>query len=47
VARTAITTLSSKQQTLEGSAKQLKGADLTKVKSAMEKVETELEGAKN
>jgi len=47
MARTAITTLSSKQQTLDASSKQLKGADLTKVKSAIEKIETELEGAKN
>merc|ERR1712166_1310975 len=36
VARTAITTLTSKQQTLDASSKQLKGADAT-----------ELEGAKN
>jgi len=47
MARTAITTLSSKQSTLDASSKQLKGADLTKVKGAMEKIETELEGAKN
>jgi len=47
MARTAITTLSSKQQTLDASSKQLKGADLTKVKSAIEKIEAELEGAKN
>lgn len=47
MSRTAITTLSSKQQTLDASSKQLKGADLTKVKSAIEKIETELEGAKN
>merc|ERR1711968_151412 len=40
-------TLSSKQQTLDASSKQLKGADLTKVKSAIEKIEAELEGAKN
>ena len=47
MARTAITTLSSKQQTLDASSKQLKGSDLTKVKSAVEKIEAELEGAKN
>jgi len=47
MARTAITTLSSKQNTLDASSKQLKGADLAKVKSAIEKIETELEGAKN
>jgi chromosome segregation ATPase len=47
MARTAITTLSSKQQTLDASSKQLKGADLTKVKSAIEKIDAELEGAKN
>merc|ERR1719478_2023494 len=47
MARTAITTLSSKQNTLDASSKQLKGADLTKVKSAIEKIEAELEGAKN
>ena len=46
-ARTAITTLSSKQQTLDASSKQLKGADLTKVKGAIEKIDAELEGAKN
>merc|ERR1711934_1032923 len=47
MARTAITTLSSKQQTLDASSKQLKGADLAKVKGAIEKIEAELEGAKN
>jgi flagellar biosynthesis chaperone FliJ len=47
MARTAITTLSSKQNTLDASSKQLKGADLDKVKGAIEKIETELEGAKN
>jgi len=47
VARTAITTLTSKQQTLDASSKQLKGADATKVKGAIERIETELEGAKN
>merc|ERR1712139_677152 len=47
MARTAITTLSSKQSTLDASSKQLKGADLAKVKSAIEKIESELEGAKN
>jgi len=47
MARTAITTLSSKQNTLDASSKQLKGADLTKVKSAVEKIEAELEGSKN
>merc|ERR1712226_1178201 len=38
---------SSKQNTLDASSKQLKGADLAKVKSAIEKIESELEGAKN
>merc|ERR1712021_103364 len=33
--------------TLDASSKQIKGADLTKVKSAIEKIEAELEGAKN
>jgi len=47
MARTAITTLSSKQQTLDASSKSLKGADLTKVKGAIEKIESELEGARN
>merc|ERR1711981_359544 len=47
MARTAITTLSSKQNTLDASSKQLKGGDLAKVKSAIEKIESELEGAKN
>ena len=47
MARTAITTLSSKQNTLDATSKQLKGADLTKVKGAIEKIETELENAKN
>jgi len=47
MARTAITTLSSKQQTLDASSKSLKGADLAKVKAAVEKIETELEGSKN
>jgi chromosome segregation ATPase len=46
-ARTAITTLTSKQNTLDASSKQLKGADLAKVKGAIEKIESELEGAKN
>ena len=47
MARTAITTLSSKQQTLDASSKSLKGADLTKVKGAIEKIDSELEGARN
>jgi len=47
MARTAITTLSSKQNVLDSSSKQLKGADLSKVKTAIEKIENELEGAKN
>lgn len=47
MARTAITTLSSKQQTLDASSKQLKGGDLAKVKKAIAKIEAELEGAKN
>merc|ERR1711981_515992 len=47
MARTAITTLSSKQNTLDASSKQLKGGDLAKVKSAIEKIEAELDGAKN
>jgi len=47
MSRTAITTLSSKQNTLDASAKQLKGADLAKVKTAIEKIETETENAKN
>lgn len=47
VARTAITTLSSRQSTLEASSKALKGADLAKVKTAGEKIESELENAKN
>merc|ERR1711981_354398 len=47
MARTAITTLSSKQNTLDASSKQLKGADLTRVKDAIEKIEAELEGSKN
>merc|ERR1712072_892396 len=47
MARTAITTLSSKQSTLDASSKQLKGADLAKVKTAVDKIESELENAKN
>lgn len=47
VARTAITTLSSRMSTLDASAKTLKGADLAKIKAAQEKVEAELENAKN
>merc|ERR1712147_46858 len=45
--RTAITTLSSKHNTLDASSKSLKGADLDKVKGAIEKIEAELDGAKN
>jgi len=33
--------------TLDASAKTLKGADLAKIKAAQEKVEAELENAKN
>jgi chromosome segregation ATPase len=47
VARTAITTLSSKQSTLEASSKSLKGKDLEKVKKATDKIDAELENAKN
>lgn len=47
IARTTITTLTSKQNTLESSIKSLKGADLTKVKGALEKLADELENAKN
>jgi chromosome segregation ATPase len=47
IARTTITTLTSKQNTLDASTKSLKGADLSKVKGALEKLGDELENAKN
>jgi chromosome segregation ATPase len=47
MARTTITTLSSKQQMLEGQLKKVKGSDAAKVKAASDKLETELENAKN
>lgn len=47
IARTTITTLTSKQNTLDASTKSLKGADLGKVKGALEKLGDELENAKN
>jgi chromosome segregation ATPase len=47
IARTTITTLTSKQNTLEGSSKTLKGGDLSKVKAALDKLGDELENAKN
>jgi chromosome segregation ATPase len=47
MARTTITTLSSKQQMLEGQLKKVKGGDAAKVKAASDKLETELENAKN
>jgi chromosome segregation ATPase len=47
MARTVIATLSSRQSTLEGSKKQLKGADLKKIETAVEKIDKELDGARN
>jgi len=47
MARTTITALSSKQQTLEASGKKLKGGDAARLKQAGDRLEAELENAKN
>jgi chromosome segregation ATPase len=47
MARTTITSLSSKQQTLETQGKKLKGADATRLKQASDRLEAELENARN